>query len=96
MNFEHLFDSLNSKDDTNRANVVSFLRYDAKRLQSQPELVYQIAYEIAGLMATEFARQLSTNDPIDEILIIAGELEVGPDNADDLRDELIQKIETLK
>ncbi len=46
-------------------------------------------------MATRYGRSLTPDNPINEIVTIAGELEINPKNADDLRRELISKIEKL-
>lgn len=59
--------------------------------QSSPE----IAYFIAGMLASSFARTLSEDDPLMEIMIIAGELEVSPNNAAELTKELVRKIEAF-
>lgn len=39
--------------------------------------------------------KLGSDNPLDEILTIAGELESNPSDADELRKELIEKIESL-
>ncbi|MFF0492841.1 hypothetical protein ACFYTQ_27740 [Nocardia sp. NPDC004068] len=78
-----------------RAHMTQFLKEQAVRLRDEPGQALQIAYEIAGLMATEFARTLGDDDPLDEVLTIAGELEVDPENADELYKELIEKIGQL-
>lgn len=78
-----------------RQRLVQILRDKASELQSNPDDYAEIAYQIAGFLATNFAQQLSSDDPIDEILTIAGELETSPDNAVELRKELLQKINSL-
>lgn len=85
----------NSNKDS-RANVVNFLRSKSTALQESADAAVNTAYDIAGLMATDFARQLSQDDPIDEVLTIAGELEIRPINSEALRQELIQKIDALE
>lgn len=81
--------------DTSRALLVDFLKSKLSALSESNDEVFQAAYEIAGLMATTYAQHLSDTDPIDEILTIAGELETKPENADELRKELSQKISNL-
>lgn len=97
-NYDNLFRSLDTLNDTSqdsKEELISFLRGEATKLRLHPERSIEIAYTITGLLATNFARALPENDPIDEILTIAGELEVNPENADELRDELIRKIGAL-
>jgi hypothetical protein len=96
MNYNHLLDSLDTSDDKNRITLISFLKEEVKKLQDQPDLAIEIAYSIAGLMATDFARKLPEDDPIDEILTIAGELEIKPDNYEALRNELVNKVNALQ
>lgn len=99
--YEQLFDKLNNpvliKDETQKLRLllISVLKDFAYALERNPGSGTEIAYKIAGIMATEFARCLNENDTIDEILTIAGELEVNPQNADELREELIKKIDML-
>lgn len=78
-----------------RTQMVQFIKEQAVRLRGDPDQAARIAYEIAGLMATEFAHTLDDSDPLDEILTIAGELEINPKNADELYEELIEKIDQL-
>lgn len=55
----------------------------------------QPAYEIAGMLASKFTQSLEEDDPLLEVMIIAGELEVKPKNTEELTQELIAKIETV-
>lgn len=75
--------------------LINSLRSFADEINQNPQKSIEISYAIAGLMATEYAQHLAPNDPIDEILTIAGELEINPPNADSLRHELVQKIREL-
>lgn len=81
--------------DESRQNMVDFLQMQAAVLRDQPDDAPRIAYNIAGLMATDFARKLADNDPLSVVMTIAGELEIDPPDADSLRLELIQAIELL-
>lgn len=83
--------------DTARQEFTTFLKTEAENLRVHPEDTIQIAYHIAGMLATNSARLIEqANDPIDEILTIAGELEVNPPEASILRDELLAKIDALQ
>lgn len=91
-----LFDRIDElPDEQSRAEIISFLQEQLPALSSDLERSIEAAYSIAGLMATNYSRNLKDDDPIDEILIIAGELEVNPKNAEELRKELMVKIEAL-
>ncbi len=78
-----------------RAQFILFLKNKLVPLNGDINDATKVAYEIAGLMSTDFAQSLSTSDSIDEILTIAGELEINPHNAEELRVELIEKIQSL-
>ncbi len=98
MNHNTLFDEFYGQSEltpSEKNRLVLELKKIAATLQAHPEQAPNIAYSIAGLMAADFARKLPPDDPIDEILTIAGELEINPDNADRLRMELVQKIKML-
>ena len=47
------------------------------------------------MLSSDFAQTLKDDDPLVEIMIIAGELEIAPENTLELTRELIQKIEAL-
>lgn len=94
-----LFSELNefkqTDADTLRIKFTLYLKNQLERLNSDVAEAVEVAYNIAGLAATDFARLLDSADPIDEILTIAGELEVNPKNAEVLRNELVEKIRQL-
>ena len=99
MNREELFSHLNTPPlftSENRRVLVAFLKDQASIITAHPELTTRIAYGIAGILATDFARNLPEDDPVDEILTIAGELEVAPEDTKSLRSELIEKINMLE
>lgn len=79
-----------------RDNVISFLRYCGNSLKSGQDSAAIIAYSIAGLMATDYVKSLPSDDPLNEILVIAGELEIDPENKEALKNELIRAIDQLK
>lgn len=93
---EKLFDQNNTPSNTEgREIVIRFLKDIGISLSKWEESPVECAYKIAGLMSTDFARQLTDDDPIDEILVIAGELETNPQNVAQLTQELIAKISLL-
>lgn len=75
-----------------RDNVMSFLQHCRAELKANQYSTTEIAYNIAGLMATDYVKSLPGDDPLHPILTIAGELEIEAFNADILRDELIAAI----
>lgn len=96
MNYEKLLTTLNSEYDLRaREEIVLFLQHCKRELQRNPESATEIAYAIAGLMATDYAKSLTENDPIDAVLTIAGELETHPLDAAMLCDELLAAIDRL-
>lgn len=91
-----IFRELNQEEPSKaRVEFTLYLKSALPQLNGEISEAVKTAYEITGLMNTDFAQSLDTSDPINEILTIAGELEVNPDNADDLRKELIVKIREL-
>lgn len=96
MNYDQLFAQMNTEVSSEvRNDVVSFLRHCLVELKANQYSTTDIAYDMAGLMATDYIKSLATDDPIHHILTIAGELEIKPPNADTLRNELIATIEQL-
>ena len=85
----HRFSEQPALSPEDRAELITELKKQAERLEHSSHLTTQISYGIAGLMATDFAHQLAVNDPLEEVFTISGELETCPDNADELRTELI-------
>lgn len=97
MNYDKLFIQLNTEQSLkNRSAILSFLRYCNVELKTGKTHPEHIAYSIAGLMATDYARTLPEDDPISTILAIAGELEVNdPADKDELKNELITAIDSI-
>lgn len=99
--YEELFQILNEPDLSNnetideRQALVSVLKEFGEILADDSQRATDIAYSIAGLMATDYARQLPDDDPISEVLAIAGELEIMPENSNELLEELKEKIGKL-
>ncbi|MBM3210133.1 hypothetical protein FJZ39_02230 [Candidatus Saccharibacteria bacterium] len=95
-NYDKLFTSLNERRPSEYESLlISVLQEFSTQLVKNPEKDTEIAYNIAGLMATDYARTLPQGSLLDEIFTIAGELEIDPEDRDALREELIQKIDLL-
>ncbi|HMI08990.1 MAG TPA: hypothetical protein VK497_01155 [Candidatus Saccharimonadales bacterium] len=92
-----IYDNLYENHDAAalRSELTLYLKSLLSILADNPELTPQIAYTIAGMMATDYARSLQDDDPLAEIMTIAGELETSPNNASELTHELAQKIRVL-
>lgn len=56
----------------------------------------RLAYDIAGLLSLNFVRQLPDNDPISDVLALAGQLELPESHRDpDATWAALQKLVTL-
>lgn len=96
MGLQETFDSLErDKLADARRHFISFLHDASLTLKSNERPPTTVAYEIAGMLSTQFARSLPKGDSLLEIMIIAGELEINPTNTKQLTQELIAKIELL-
>ena len=93
---EELFNKLDTNLANARQEFVDYLHSVSQELEQDTASAPRIAYDIAGMFATKFAHQLDEEDPLIEIMTIAGELEVKPENTDELRRELIDKIAKQK
>lgn len=78
MDVERLHKSLNSELSPNvkRDELIVYLKTCVNNLPKDDKVRQSIAYNIASLLSTRFADTLKAGDAIDEILILAGELEV--------------------
>lgn len=93
---EKLFDQSHAPSDVEAREIVTHFFKDIRlSLLNDGADPVHYAYKIAGLMGTNFAHRLSKDDPINEILVIAGELETNPLNAGALTQELMTKIGDL-
>lgn len=93
-NLYNVIDQLSS--DQARVKMVLYIENQIPALSGTIDQAINTAYSIAGLMATSYARNLEDDDPLNEILTVAGELEIGADDASELRDELLEKISALR
>jgi len=74
----------NNDPEITRSYFVDFLSGLLPDLESDQLSSSQIAYSIAGMLSSDFAQKLSDDDPLMEIMTIAGELEVAPENTPEL------------
>jgi|GEM_PF-1510638 len=95
--YNKVFEMLNNAEISTQ--LENQLIHELKRLgdivQAKPDMDLEIAYKIAGFMATDYVRFHNSNKRINEIFTIAGELEINPEDRDELRKELIEKINSL-
>lgn len=93
-----IFNQINlaSTSEQSRQLLVAYLKESIPAIEESSEKSVVCAYAITGIMATDYARTLATDDPIEEILSIAGELETNPTNTEELRRELASKIKALQ
>lgn len=92
--YEHL-DIAPVQSAENTIVVKAFLKECAQDVREDSDHITDVAYKIAGLMSTAYAKSLSAADAISQIMTIAGELETTPDNKDDLLAELLKRIDNL-
>ncbi len=99
MNIEKIYSVLDSDDSIHekRAAAIAYLHECVDNLSDDPEERRKIAYNIAGLMSTNFASALEDDDSIEEILNLAGELEVNNDGKNEAEwQSLIDLISALR
>lgn len=96
MDSDHIFHTVEAASAPAEARrlVVEFLHGQLAQLE-QDRNIAAVAYTIAGLMGTDFARSLGAHDDLANIFTIAGELEVDPPNRNELAGELVQCIQAL-
>jgi hypothetical protein len=92
-----IFSELQDFSDANKArqDIITFMKEEMCHFASLSDDTYRSAYTLAGLMATDYVRTLPEEDPIVDILSAAGELEITPPESEDLRKEILQKVESL-
>ncbi|HMH70019.1 MAG TPA: hypothetical protein VK502_01345 [Candidatus Saccharimonadales bacterium] len=96
MESQEIFNALERDNTmTTRQHLIGFLDDVLLTLKSDKQAAPMVAYEIAGMLSTHFSRSLPEGDPLLEIMIIAGELEVESEDTEELTQELIKKIEAL-
>lgn len=65
------FDSINSRQD-----IIEYIKSQVIEYKNNPEKGEQIAYDITGLLCLRVIGELTDDDPLDEILTLASELEL--------------------
>lgn len=82
MDIEKLHSSLDNEtiSNTQRQELIAYLKASIDTLPEDEGDRRTVAYEIAGLLSTHFAKSLDSHDTLDEILTLAGELEVPDEN----------------
>jgi hypothetical protein len=80
-----VFDQLDDEERSLKSRkqlLLEHLQSQLKRQKSHPEQSQDIAYGIAGLMATHTAQLLDEDDPYMEALLMAGQLELPEEHQD--------------
>lgn len=97
MNIEKIYNFLDSEFDPNtkRVELVSYLKHCIESLPNNDNERQSIAYNIAGLLSTNFAESIHNNDPVNEVLILSGELETSDENNAEKWEELSKLIDKL-
>lgn len=77
MNIENLHNTLNNKlpNELKRAELIKYLKERLINIPAENEMRKKLAYEIASLLSTDYSKTLK-DSVIDDILTLAGELEV--------------------
>ena len=78
MNNKTIFKKLDSNIPDSEAKdlLLAYIKKQLERQKNDPQASEAIAYKIAGLLSTRFARSLAENDSYLRILQIAGNLEL--------------------
>lgn len=91
-----IFELISSADTkTARVELIKYLKDQLAVFEVISDNTFDVAYNLAGLLATDYVRALNDNDPISSILGLAGELEIRPPNAEDLCREMVAEISNL-
>ncbi|MCX4098027.1 hypothetical protein [Nocardia sp. alder85J] len=98
MNQEDLsFESLWGLYDSEKARsgLTWHIKSQLPYFQVLSDDTFDAAYDLAGLMTTDYVRSLPDDDPLLGILALAGELEIKPPGSEKLAREIAAKIATL-
>lgn len=95
-NIQAVFDQLDDESlpiEERKRILRNFLKHQVALRRRHPERSRQLAYEIAGLLATATGTRLASDDPLMEVLLLAGELEL----PESVRDEMAswERLESL-
>lgn len=91
--FQQLSTPYNAKQA--RSTIIGHITSQAALFEPLTSHSFTVAYNLAGLMATDYVRSLPSNDPVVEALSLAGELEIKPANAEALAKLLTEEIARL-
>lgn len=75
----HKYLDVESYKSTQRGELIDYLKTAIKTLPESKSDRSNFAYNVAGLLSTNFAQSLDSNDSLDNILTMAGELEIPND-----------------
>lgn len=96
MNINQLHEILNSEsaDRTiQRKELITFLKSHVMSTEDEVSKRKDLAYDLASILSTDYARSLNDEETIDRVLTLAGELEVDYDvNAWRLLTSMIQEL----
>jgi hypothetical protein len=87
MTHDKLFESLDgaeAMDSKERSELRAYLLGVVDEFETSPENGQEIAYQVAGLMAAKSIMNLPEGDPFEQVLRLAGELEL-PEKQRDTR-----------
>lgn len=79
MNINQLHETLNNEHvdrHSKQDELITFLKECVISTDGDVEKRKKLAYEIASILSTDYAQSLDSNETIDKILVLAGELEV--------------------
>ena len=97
MNIDKIYNTIEkiTDSDNKRLLITNYLISCLPLLEVSNNYLNKVIYNIASLMSAEYIQSLDENDEINEILTIAGEMEVPTDNSQDNLDLLITLIKNL-
>jgi len=97
MDVDKVFETVEATNDpaVQRQLIIIYLNSCVRLLETDPEARQDIAYNITGLSATEYAQGLDEEDPLSITFDFAGELESEDENHEDwpLLVEIIRSLE---
>jgi hypothetical protein len=97
MDVDKVFETVEATTDSTlqRQLIITYLKSCVALLKSDPEARQDIAYNIVGLSATEYAQGLDEEDPLLITLDFAAELEEADEQHEDwpLLVEIIESLE---
>lgn len=96
---DKIFDFLNNEQIADTEKRSALIRYIQERAELYRNSMYRpedIAYNLAGLMATEYFKKLNEDDPIEDVLTRAGDLELPQPHQTEDWPTLLQLIDNLR